>query len=190
MRLLCVNREIRNLCAGLFWMRLTPTSAHRLQSWHCSYGGDDGLRCHPKDVRFVATSATIAGDDAAEQLKQFLSDLSGVPTSQIDVWGGRRVIPKLASCKQTPVTLQQLESMPAVNHDEPEVHPDRYEALVHSPLARALRHLLVNAVKPLKLSELVSYLSRDHGQSITQDEILRWLDLCSGTRPNESDPAF
>ncbi|MDF5942764.1 DEAD/DEAH box helicase [Pseudomonas aeruginosa] len=31
----------------------------------------------PKDVRFVATSATIAGEDAAGQLKQFLSDLSG-----------------------------------------------------------------------------------------------------------------
>lgn len=144
----------------------------------------------PKDVRFVATSATIAGDDAAEQLKQFLSDLSGVPTSQIDVWGGRRVIPELASCKQTPVTLQQLESMPAVTHDDPEIHPDRYEALVHSPLARALRHVLVSASKPLKLTEMASYMSREQGQPLTQDEVLRWLDLCSGTRPNESEPAF
>ncbi len=44
----------------------------------------------PNEVRFVATSATIAGEGAAEQLKQFLSDLSGVPVEQIDVLGGRR----------------------------------------------------------------------------------------------------
>lgn len=144
----------------------------------------------PKDVRFVATSATIAGDGAAEQLKQFLSDLSGVPVTQIDVWGGKRVIPELASCQQTPVALQQLESMPALNHDDPDIHPDRYEALVHSPLARALRYLVVNAPKPVKLTEMASHMSRDQGQSFTQDEILRWLDLCSGTRPNESEPAF
>lgn len=144
----------------------------------------------PKDVRFVATSATIAGDDAAEQLKQFLSDLSGVPITQIDVWGGKRVIPKLASCQQIPVTLQQLESMPAVNCDDPEVHPDRYETLVHSALARTLRNLLVNAPKPLKLTEIASFINRDMGQLLTQDEILRWLDLCSGTRPNELEPAF
>lgn len=144
----------------------------------------------PEDVRFVATSATIAGDDAAEQLKQFLSDLSGVPVTQIDVWGGKRVIPELASCRQKPVTLQQLESMPAASQEDPEIHPDRYEALVHSPIAHELRNVLVSAPKPLKLTEMASHMSRHQGQSLTQDEILRWLDLCSGTRPNESEPAF
>lgn len=144
----------------------------------------------PKDVRFVATSATIAGDDAAEQLKQFLSDLSGVPVGQIDVWGGKRVIPKLAPCRQAPVALEQLESMQAVNQDDPEVHPARYEALVHSPEARALRNLLVQTPKPLKLTEMVSHMSRDGGWSLTQGEILRWLDQCSGTRPSASEPAF
>lgn len=144
----------------------------------------------PNDVRFVATSATIAGDDAAEQLKQFLSDLSGVPVAQIDVWGGKRVIPELAPCRQAPVSLEQLESMQAVNQDDPEVHPARYAALVHSPEARALRNLLVNAPKPSKLTEMVGHLNRDGGWSLTQSEILRWLDLCSGTRPNEADPAF
>lgn len=143
-----------------------------------------------KDVRFVATSATIAGDDAAEQLKQFLSDLSGVPVAQIDVWGGKRVIPELESCQQTTVSLEQLEAMPAVSLEDTEVHPGRYEALVHSPEARALRNLLVKAPKPLKLTEMVSHMSRDIGWSLKQSEILRWLDLCSGTRPNEREPAF
>lgn len=85
----------------------------------------------PNDVRFVATSATIAGDDAAEQLKQFLSDLSGVPTSQIDVLGGRRVVPSLGKSKNKAKSLDEFESMPIVNLDQPDVHPERYEALIH-----------------------------------------------------------
>jgi ATP-dependent helicase YprA (DUF1998 family) len=144
----------------------------------------------PKDVRFVATSATIAGDGAAEQLKQFLSDLSGVPVEQIDVWGGQRVIPSLEPCQEMPVSLVELESMEAINQSDPEVHPARYEALVHSPEARALRSLLVQAPRPLKLTEVVNHMSDERGRLLTQDEILRWLDLCSGTRPNESEPAY
>lgn len=144
----------------------------------------------PKDVRFVATSATIAGEDAAGQLKQFLSDLSGGPVTQIDVWGGNRVIPPLAPCQQTLVALDTLESMPPVIADDPEVHPDRYEALVHSPQARALRNLLVTTPKPLKLTEMVSQMRQEGGWSLSQDEILRWLDVCSGTRLSASEPAF
>ncbi len=144
----------------------------------------------PKDVRFVATSATIAGEDAAGQLKQFLSDLSGVPVAQIDVWGGSRAIPSLALCKQTPTALDTLESMSAVNANDPEVHPDRYDALVHSPQARALRNLLITSPKPLKLTEMVSHMRQKGGWSLSQGEILRWLDVCSGTRPSASEPAF
>src|SRR5690606_28113558 len=59
----------------------------------------------PKDVRFVATSATIAGEEASDQLKKFLSDLSGVPVEQIDVWGGRRDIPSLKPSTEMSVSL-------------------------------------------------------------------------------------
>lgn len=144
----------------------------------------------PKDVRFVATSATIAGENTEGQLKRFLSDLSGVPIAQIDVWGGNRIIPPLAACKQTLVALDALESMPAVNANDPEVHSDRYDALVHSPVARALRKLLVTSPKPLKLTELVSHMRQEGGWALSQGEILRWLDVCSGTRPLASEPAF
>lgn len=41
-----------------------------------------------KDVRFVATSATIAGTDAEEKLKQFLSEISGQSIENILVIGG------------------------------------------------------------------------------------------------------
>lgn len=144
----------------------------------------------PAEVRFVATSATIADEDAAEQLKQFLSDLSGVPTTQIDVWGGNRVIPELPICQNRQVPLDNFEAMVPVNDDDPEVHPERYEALVHSPEARSLRSLLVTTPKPLMLTEIVSHLERIIGQPLTQQEALRWLDLCSGTRPSVGQPAF
>src|SRR5690554_1381794 len=144
----------------------------------------------PKDVRFVATSATIAGDDAADQLKQFLSDLSGIPVDRIDVLGGRRVVPELGACQKIKVTLEELETMEADDQEDTETHPARYEALVHSPEARALRDLVVKAERPLKLTEMTTRLNNAGGWSYTQDEVLRWLDLCSGTRPSKSAPAF
>lgn len=144
----------------------------------------------PDDVRFVATSATIAGEDAAEQLKQFLSDLSGVPVERIDVLGGRRVVPELGACQKIKVTLEELETMEAGDQEDTETHPARYEALVHSPEARALRDLVVKAERPLKLTEMTTRLNNAGGWSYTQDEVLRWLDLCSGTRPSKSAPAF
>ncbi|MBX9753742.1 MAG: DEAD/DEAH box helicase [Pseudomonadaceae bacterium] len=144
----------------------------------------------PKDVRFVATSATIAGEDSAAQLKQFLSDLSGVPVDQIDVWGGNRVIPQLAPSQQTSIALEKLEAMPELDGTAAEVHPQRYEALVHSPQARALRSLLVKTPKPLKLIEIATRINQEKGWSLTQDEILRWLDVCSGTRREAQEPAF
>lgn len=144
----------------------------------------------PKEVRFVATSATIAGEDAGEQLKQFLSDLSGVPVAQIDVWGGNRVIPPLPLLPQTLVSLDELEAITAGDAVDPEVCSARYEALARSPEARALRKFLVCSPKPLKLTEIVTHMRRENGWSLSQEEILRWLDLCSGSRPSAGSPAF
>lgn len=144
----------------------------------------------PEEVRFVATSATIAGKGAEEQLKQFLSDLSGVPITQIDVWGGRRVVPELEAARNEMVPLEALEDMPIVNEEQPDIHPARFQALVHSPQARALRNLLTTSAKPLMVTELASQMQRVGGWQLSQSEVLRWLDVCTGTRPNEDEPAF
>ena len=144
----------------------------------------------PRDVRFVATSATIAGDDAAEQLKCFLSDLSGVPTSQIDVLGGSRVVPDLVGSLDKPVELATLEAMEPSDKKRPEVLSERYELLTHSPEARALRHSLVSSKRPLKLNELADSVAAQCGRSLTQDELLRWLDVCTATKPNEKAESF
>lgn len=140
----------------------------------------------PKDVRFVATSATIAGEGSADQLRRFLSDLSGVPTSQIDVWGGSRVVPGLLPCQESSATLDELECI----ESDSEVSQARFDALVHSSHARALRDLVVGNERPLKLTDIISEISAKRGWKLTQSEALRWLDLCSGTRSNKNQPAF
>jgi DEAD/DEAH box helicase domain-containing protein len=144
----------------------------------------------PQDVRFVATSATIAGDGAAEQLRAFLSDLSGVPVGQIDVWGGSRVIPDLGKSQDKPVDLASLEAMFPKDNKEPEVLPERYELLTHSPEARALRHCLVTSDRPQKLDELATSMAAQVGRGFSQDELLRWLDVCTATKPDKKSESF
>lgn len=142
----------------------------------------------PKDVRFVATSATIADAGAAEKLKQFLSDLSGVPVEQIDVLDGERQVPNLVESKSNQLSLEYLEAIPAVSDKEPGISTERYEALTHSPEARAIRNMLVSSQKPLKLTDIANKLHSEHSLTISQNEILRWLDLCTGTRPKANEP--
>ncbi|WP_024300143.1 DEAD/DEAH box helicase [Methylomicrobium lacus] len=144
----------------------------------------------PQQVRFVATSATIAGGDTEQQLKKFLSDLSGVPIDQIDVLGGNRVIPSLPNSKNVPVKLDDLEAIPLTNTKAPHIHFERYQMLTHSPEARLLRDILVTTPRPLKLTEIADQFSRRTGHSLSQSEFLRWLDVCTGTQSSEDEPAF
>lgn len=144
----------------------------------------------PNEVRFVATSATIAGEDSVVQLKQFLSDLSGVPVAQIDVLGGNRVIPNLPTCKPVDLSLEQIELLPALDQSNPEVSPARFEALAQSPIARALRGLIVSSDKRLKLNEIVELMQKTGGGELTAPDVLRWLDVCSGTKASDDSPAF
>lgn len=143
----------------------------------------------PKDVRFVATSATIAGEDAASQLKQFLSDLSGVPQDQIDVWGGKRIVPSLPPCKEYQVQLEELESM-GFSDPQGQSNLERFEALVHSPEARMLRDALVTHAKPRRTDELAELLTKRFNRAFSADEVMRWLDLCTGTQPSDTEPSF
>lgn len=142
-----------------------------------------------KDVRFVATSATIAGSDAEVQLKKFLSDLAGVSPEQIEVIGGQRQVPKLAAVAGESLGLEAIE---AIDTDETtEVSLKRFQALVNSREARALRHVLVNAEKPLRLNEITRLMSVETGaERLSQQTALRWLDLASGTKPTKDDAAF
>ena len=142
------------------------------------------------DVRFVATSATIADDDAVDQLKVFLSDLSGVPINRIDVLAGNRVVPDLSGSLNKPIDLELLEHIEPDDPKQPEIVPQRYELLVHSPEARALRHCLVTSDRPLKLDELATSISAKVGRNFAQDELLRWIDICTATKPDAKSETF
>lgn len=143
----------------------------------------------PKDVRFVATSATIAGSEASLQLKQFLSDLSGVPQEQIDVIGGNRIVPTLKPSNETYISLEAIEDIP---DDEglPEVSARRYEALIHSPEARFLRNQLVTNTKACALDSLKRAMSNELDYAYSVEEVLRWLDVCTSTKRAEDEEAF
>lgn len=142
----------------------------------------------PCDVRFVATSATIADADGEAQLKRFLADISGVPLDQIDVIGGQRNVPKLPRSRAVPVLLNELEAMAESSGSE--VDPGRFEMLVHSPAARAVRELLVGRSVPASLDEIAATLTRVTGRQVAQRDALRWLDLCTGTHAAAGDPPF
>lgn len=144
----------------------------------------------PEQIRFVATSATIADKDANERLRQYLASLAGVNISQVEVISGQRKWPDLtAELSRTPLTLQDLQSI-----DSPhEVSAARFNELCKHPIASALRHAVVNSPKPLDLNDLVSILSDQlSGDSVEgrQQVVLEWIDLLTGTRSSSSEPPF
>lgn len=55
----------------------------------------EAFEVDPKDVRFVATSATIGeGPDVKHQLRRFLAAIGGIDISQVDVVSGARRLPQ------------------------------------------------------------------------------------------------
>ncbi|MFY0528744.1 DEAD/DEAH box helicase [Archangium gephyra] len=50
---------------------------------------------HAERIRFVATSATIGGDEASEALSRYLADLAGVDPARVVVISGKRSVPEL-----------------------------------------------------------------------------------------------
>lgn len=143
----------------------------------------------PSDIRFVATSATIADDNAEERLRNYLADLAGVPISQVVVITGSRDIPDVASYQFTGTpNLTSIRGM-----DPGKIaSSSRFSAVAASPAAQKIRNAIVNNRVPQDLNALVS-VSKDELSGVTQAqrqrEVLEWLDIMAGTRPSEySDP--
>ena len=89
-----------------------------------------------EDIRFVATSATIAGTDSERQLKRYLSNLANISESQIAVIGGQRQIPALPTLPQKSLTLEDIEKI----ENENEISELRFNALLSSPKAIEIRN--------------------------------------------------
>lgn len=137
-----------------------------------------------KDVRFVATSATIAGADAEEKLKQFLSDISGQSIENIFVIGGHREVPELASVENNTLSFDELVSI----DEGQEISYERYQKLSGHPVALTVRECICSE-RALTLEDLFKKTQEKDFQ-ISQPEILKWLDLLTFTKPSSAEQAF
>ena len=124
----------------------------------------------PSHVCFVATSGTIGGADAGNDLQRFLADVSGAPPDRVHVVTGERLVPRLPQLDpaRTPETLTGLQT------------ETLYETLCHHPGARAIRCRL--AEKPTALTAL----RQESGLDV--EEIIALLE--SGSSARRNDEAF
>lgn len=127
-----------------------------------------------KDVRFVATSATIGGDneESNQQLQLFLADLAGVDSSRVSVIHGKRSVPALPNeLTQKSVVLPALTDMAEQTKDE------LFSTLSSNPSARNLRKALVEK-GPMTLSEMMKEVDDGDPGFSNRSSLIETLDLC------------
>ncbi|MCE0761158.1 DEAD/DEAH box helicase [Marinobacter sp. G11] len=142
------------------------------------------------DIRFVATSATIADEKAEERLREYLAGLAGVPLRQVVVIGGQRQVPEIQfDGDDSGMSLTQLKSI----EEGSTTSAKRFDALCKSRTAQLIRNTVVNSPKPVSLNDLSGsvgplLVSKDGVQQ--QQELLEWLDLLTNTKPSDKKEPF
>ncbi|EIV1705652.1 DEAD/DEAH box helicase [Vibrio parahaemolyticus] len=134
----------------------------------------------PKNVRFVATSATI-GDKAKqeetnEKLREFLAKLAGVRTDQVEVVNGNRLIPSIdESISQVKFELEKAKSLSS---------GQLFDYLTCYPTLRKLREML--AEKPLSLKEVATIVwpEKEVIELLDQQRALELIDLATTAYPD------
>lgn len=138
------------------------------------------------EVRFVATSATIGGDEAARDLQKFLAHLAGLPEDQVYVVAGKRKIPELEHGNGA-FDQAGLDQLSAISPDKP---AERYAALCGNATAKRLRQLFVpETTRARQLSDVVEALGGSSpGSHAEQIDALRWLDLLTSAKSSQGLP--
>jgi DEAD/DEAH box helicase domain-containing protein len=127
-----------------------------------------GFGVEAKDVRFIATSATIGeGEEAKTSLRKYLADIAGLEPGQIEVVDGSRNVPVLPSISV--FNNQQIEVLEEKNDIELSA------ILPHHMVARSIREFLK---APVTVEEIQVRL-KTKNITLTEIEVLRWLDLMS-----------
>ena len=130
----------------------------------------------PRDVRFVATSATIgSGEQTRQQLQSYLADLAGVPREQVVVVEGSRTRPALSSAFN-----DARSPLPSASSLDGLAPAEVFKRLGESPKFRTARALLQEVTRPL--DEIRDALGLDANSSV---EALRILDHGSRAVLNE-----
>lgn len=125
----------------------------------------------PRDVRFVATSATLGGRKEHEALRRFLCDVSGAPPPSVHVVAGARDVPDLPAATDT--AQLDVDDLRVLSPEE------RFSRLVASREARRLRGLFASS--PNNVAAL-SDVRRRWRSEATVDRLLRLIDLCTTAR--------
>lgn len=142
------------------------------------------------EIRFVATSATIADNDAKAKLERYLADLAGVPVSQILVITGERIRPPIDTSRS--MRNLSLADIMAIDSTA-EVSASRYAALEDHHLCRSIRHAVLESLKPLDLKDLygkVADLLDGADKTAKQQNLLAWLDVMTGTFAHKDGHPF
>jgi len=148
-----------------------------------------GFGVEAKNVRFIATSATI-GDKDNNSLQQYLADLAGIPKDQVTVIGGKRYTPPMNKRNGTYKKDTPFETLAMID-SETSISRERYRALEDHPTSRQLREALTANSLPVTLSTLSHTLFPDIVDlNIKNKQTLAWLDLCTGTSlPDKNNKA-
>ena len=136
----------------------------------------DAFAVDPSEVRFVATSATIASGSKAEterQLSRYLADISGQRPDEVAVITAKQVVPALPSLDGQPTSLDAMRQLDS---------RDRYEAMCSDPTSRRLRDELVR-LGARTVEELERVLGAGH------EEVVERLDLAREAR-SETGESF
>ena len=127
----------------------------------------------PREVRFVATSATLGGGDEGEALRRFLCDVSGAPPKRVHVVAGERVVPDLpAPCDAAALDVDDLARLP---------REERFSYLATSRQGRRLRDLFASSPNVATTADVREVL----GASVSVADALRLIDLCTTARRGE-----
>jgi len=142
------------------------------------------------DIRFIATSATIADEDAEKRLQSYLASLAGVPDEQVVVIGGARQVPSIAS--QAISERMPIEEIRNIDCGK-SLSPKRYDALAASTIAQTLRNAIVGSQKKPDINDLVDTVLpflRSKRVEDQQQEVLEWLDLMTDTMNEDHGQPF
>ncbi len=136
-----------------------------------------------KDVRFIATSATIGDDEGNEKLKNYLASVAGIDEEQVTVVGGKRDVPKLAASQANNDSYDLLREIDLGKS----ASEKRYKKLTGNKVSKKIRERLTENATPTTLSSLTADLFGEESRHETtaHQTTLSWLDLCSDTT-NES----
>jgi DEAD/DEAH box helicase domain-containing protein len=135
----------------------------------------------PENVHFIATSATISGDNrqSNKKLREFLADIAGAPLERVSLIFGDREVPPMPENISPSLTQTNVDDLISRSSGE------LYETFASSPRIREMRAALVNKASTLSsLESLLGGSGSDHDRQRT----LSLIDLCSQARDSKGTP--